>query len=126
MTTKRSCLVVYFNYQPVHLDMLQDKENGMTQKELSKKYRYGLDNIKRIRKELIKIFGIKHGGWPELCKEAVLLDLVTEKQKPKYFFADKPSQYLLDKLEELELREEEKKLKQRERNWKKRKKELKW
>jgi hypothetical protein len=120
------CFHALFKEYPLYLSMLQDKENGATESELAAKYKCGVDNIQRIRKELIKLFGFKEGTWEIICKEAVRLGLIIQNPKVKKTSCDKPSKYLLDKLEEIEDRKSDKQYKLQNKLWKKKKKKLKY
>ncbi|MBI3502963.1 MAG: hypothetical protein HY063_14325 [Bacteroidetes bacterium] len=121
MQNKKELLEIVFSKRPLWREILQDKENGMSQAQLGKKYAArdaNVDCIKKIRKELIQLFDVK-GGWKELCHEAVQYGFIIEKPKPDYAMNHTPCNYLIETVAMLQAKEENKK-------WKAKKKLLGW
>jgi len=122
MITKKESLEIYFLLYPLHLQILQDKENGMTERKLGKKYAaQGADFhcIGKIRKSLIKAFESK--SWKIVCREAVTLGLINQNPQLEFNFNPQPCDYLLDIVARYEDQVEKKN-----KEWAKERKLLRW
>jgi hypothetical protein len=127
MRTKRTLLLIYFKANPVELKILQDKSYGFTEKALAKKYktdRYSIHKIRRLRIKLNRLFGRR--SWNELIFEAQELGLIKKVPQLKIMLSDKPNDFLISTIDQMEDRESDKIYEQQQKEWKKKKKALKW
>jgi len=121
MKNKKELLAIVFSHCPLWLEILQEKENGMSETQLGKKFaprEADVDCIKKIRKHLIRLFNVK-GGWKDLCHEAVQYQFIIEKPKPPYVINHEPCDCLIETTAVMQTQQENIK-------WKQEKKRLGW
>jgi hypothetical protein len=108
----------YFKCLPLERDIVQDKENGMTEEELGKKYKqrgYGPSGIKRLRRKL-QLF-LAADGWDEICLKLKAMEIIIPKHLNGYTYKTKPPQEFVVAVELLEISEQEQIRKQKDKEW---------
>jgi hypothetical protein len=123
MRSKKELAEIYFSHRTLEWEIVQDKENGMTECELGKKYNqpgWGHSGIKRLRQKLMTLFNAK--GWDDICLQLVAMEIIMPRVKNGFVFDQKPTQALIDAVEEAEIEEQEEKRIQADKEWNERNK----
>jgi hypothetical protein len=123
--TKKECMQLYFQAYPERLEMAQHYENGLSEQKIADTMKCSTDNVKYVRKELVKLLGINTGGWKQICYELVQMELITEGSRIKYVHSQIPCPYLIETIEALQGRETGRQIKEKDRAWKKKQKKYK-
>jgi len=117
--TKKEYVAGYFYYYPQHLQMAQLYENGKSEKEISTDTGYSVNYIQDVRKKLAKLLEVQEGGWINICRELLILELIKPGTRIKYSHVPIPCPLLIQTFEDLQGREAGKLIKKKDREWKK-------
>jgi hypothetical protein len=117
--TKRERMEIYFFRYPNYLEMAQRWECSESEQDIAGRMKCSLSCVQNARKELVKLLEVEPGCWDNICNDLLKLGLIEPCTRIKYSHKPEPGTILIQKIEELQGREEEKKIKKKDREWKK-------